>query len=212
MWFCVDCPHWGGLDPTLLLCFLSTLQEIAELFVRSRLSVGARASSRVLGIVWLDWFSFPSVLILFQRWKLGLRTVGSGGLEPGCIQSPCPVGNQGLLQTLGAKKLCDGGWGRGLQCQVGWACRRLPIPHPWAFLGLGQRCGELVPHCISVPGVPAHLTYTPPPCQHTSPPPPPPSMTPHPAFAALAPGWWGSVPAAGLCQEDLWDPARLSSS
>lgn len=37
------------------------------------------------------------------------RKVGSGGTgcEPRCVQSPCPAGTQGLLQTLGAEGLCD---------------------------------------------------------------------------------------------------------
>ena len=175
---------WGGSCPAPR--FLPTLCEVAALFIGSRLSVGTQASSGVLGILLPDWCSFPLVFILFQRWKLGLRRVGSGGLEPGHIQSPCPVGNQGLLQTLGAGELCDQGWGRGLQREVDWTSRRAAHTPPPGFPGVGSEMWgvgaplHIHPWCACVPGHTHLHTST-----HRS---PRPSMTPHPAFAALAPG------------------------
>lgn len=171
-----------GVDPALLPCFLPTLCEVAALFIGSRLSVGARASSRVLGILLPDWCSFPLVFILFQRWKLGLRTVGSGGLEPGHVQRPCPVGNQGLLQTLGARELCDWGWGRGLQREVDWTPRRAAHTPPLGFPGVGSEMWgvgaplHIHPWCACVLGH-THLLHT---STHRSPPTPQHDPTPGP--------------------------------
>ena len=84
-----------------------------------------------------------SGLIPFQRWKLRPRKVGSDGtgFEPRCVQSPCPAGTQGLLQTLGAEDcVTRTGVGlhgpcRGLGSEVGWTCRRATTPHPLGFPG-----------------------------------------------------------------------------
>lgn len=117
------------------------------------------------------------VFILFQRWKLGLRTVGSGGLEPGHIQSPCPVGNQGLLQTLGAGELCDQGWGRGLQREVDWTSRRAAHTPPPGFPGVGSDVGSGCPTAYPPLVCMRAWTYTSP-YQHTSLPPPQHDPTP----------------------------------
>lgn len=173
-----------GVDPAL--------QEIAELFIGSRLSVDTQHHLEFLGSSGRIGAHSHRCSFLFQRWNLGLRTVGSGGLEPGCVQSPCPVGNRGLLQTLGARELCDGGWGRGLQREVAWTCRRAAHTPPLGFPGVGSEmwgAGTPLhrrPWCacaldIHISSVSAHIA------------PPLPSVIPHLAFAALAPVWWGGA-------------------
>ena len=145
-----------------------------------------------------------------ERWEVE-------DLSLGAFRAPAPWGTGASCRPWGPGSCVMGAGAVGFSVRLPGRAEGLPTPHPWAFLGLGQRCGERAPHCTGVPGVHARLTYTSPPCQHTSPPPaqrdPPPGLC-CPRSSLGGRGWGvASVTAAwGLCQEDLWDPVRLSWS
>ena len=79
------------------------------------------------------------------------------GLSLGTFRAPVPWGTRASCRPWGPGSCVTRAGAVDFSVRLTGRPEGLPTPHPQAFLGLGQRCGEWVPHCISTPGVRACL-------------------------------------------------------